>query len=299
MSASLYTLRSSNVRKTFLLMILYLGVFTLFGYIVSVVFDTPIIFYVFVVIAVVMNILSYWNSDKIVLSLSRAKPVDRKEHREVWNILENLCISTGQKMPKFYIMEEKAPNAFATGRNPENSAIVLTTGLMEMLDKNELQGVIAHELAHINNRDTLLMTSVAVLTSVIALIADFGLHMILYGNTEIGSKEEGALKLVLFIVAILLIPIVASVIKLSISRKREFLADSTGALYTRYPEGLASALEKIEGSANEMKHAHSSTAHLFIANPLKGGKKGKGFIKKLFATHPPTSERIDALRKSL
>ncbi len=273
----------------FLIFVIFLG----WGF--SWYYDSQLILYVVVVIALVMNVFSYWNSDKIVLRTTGARPITRESHRELWNITENLCISTGLPMPKLYVMPETAPNAFATGRDPDHAAVVVTDGLLQMLERSELEGVIAHELAHVQNRDTLLMTVVVVLVGFITLLSDFFLRSLIFGGG--GGDRGGQLKLIMMLVGIVLAilsPIVAMVIKMAVSRKREFLADASGALMTRYPEGLANALQKISGYSQPMKNANKATAHLFISNPL-GAKARQGFMKKMFMTHPPVEERIKAL----
>ena len=258
--------------------------------------NSPIILYVVVALALLMNIFSYWNSDKIVIKLTGAKIVKREEQKELWNIVENLSITAGLPMPKLYIVHDPAPNAFATGRNPKHAAVAVTTGLLSILDKTELEGVLAHELSHIGNRDILVSTVAVVLVGFVAIISDIFLRMSLFG---IGGSRNGRAGIILIIVGLvlaILAPIAATLIKLAISRKREFLADASGALLTRYPEGLASALEKIASHGQEMKKTSHDTAHLFIANPFGSGKKASSGVNKLFMTHPPVKERTLALR---
>jgi heat shock protein HtpX len=297
--ATLYTHQDSNVRKTWLLMFTFLVVVIGLGWSFSWYFDSPVILVVAVVLAIVMNFLSYWYSDKIVLSVSGAKPVSRNENRELWNITENLAITAGIPMPRLFIINDSAPNAFATGRDPEHAVIAVTTGLLGMLDRNELQGVIAHEMSHIGNRDILVMTVVVVLVGFVVLLSDFFLRMTLYGHGGRG-RGDGRVQAIMVIVGLVLAifaPIIARLIHFAISRKREFLADASGALLTRYPEGLASALEKIGGYHSPMKKANHATAHLFISSPFGAGKKSaRKFMNRLFMTHPPMEDRIKALR---
>jgi heat shock protein HtpX len=245
-----------------------------------------------------MNIAGYWYSDKISLALAAAKPANREDNLELFRVVENLSITAGLPMPRIYIIDDPAPNAFATGRDKEHAAVAVTSGLLGMMDKNELSGVIAHELSHIGNRDTMLMTVVVVLVGFIAIVANiFTRSMFFGGGRRRGNNNGGEAGLIIMIVGIvftILSPIIAQLIQLAISRKREFLADADGALLTRYPEGLASALAKIEAYGHPMIHANNATAHLFISNPF-GMAAGKG-IAKLFMTHPPTEERIAALR---
>lgn len=265
------------------------------GWIFSYIYQSQAILYIFVAVSLLMNIFSYWYSDKIVLSMYRAQEVNKQNSPVLWNVVENLSITAGLPMPKVYIIPDSQPNAFATGRNKNHAAVAVTSGLLEILNKNELEGVVAHELAHIGNRDILLSTIVVVLVGFVTLISDFFLRSQIFGyhNNERGGNAQVFLMIAGIVLAILS-PIVAVLIQLAISRKREFLADASGALLTRYPEGLASALEKISGHSHEpMRKASNATAHLFISNPF--GSRTKG-LSKLFMTHPPVEERVRALR---
>lgn len=273
---------------TFFILVILLGWFISFYY------QSPGILYFAVIFAILMNIFSYWFSDKIVLKLHKAKPVTRAEYFDLWNATENLAITAGLPMPKLYIIEDPAPNAFATGRNKEHAVVCVTTGLLSILEKNELEGVIAHELSHIGNRDMLISTIVVVMVGFVALLSDLFLRsQILGGGRQRQSGNAGVILLIVGIALAILTPIIATLIRLSISRKREFLADATGALLTRYPQGLAGALRKISAAPMPMRSANNATAHLFIANPFSS-KKTSGF-HKLFMTHPPLEERILAL----
>lgn len=301
MAPNLYTNQSKNIWKTYFLMALFLAIVVALGLFLSAFYGRPEILYFAVIISLVMNVGSYWFSDKIALSLSGAKeidPVTNQEHLELKRIVENLAIAAGLPTPRIYIINDASPNAFATGRNKEHAAVAVTTGLLQILDRSELEGVIAHELAHIGNRDILLGTVVVVLVGLISIASDFFLRSALWGgmggNREGGGRQNPIL-LIVGIVLIVLSPIIATIIQLAISRHREFLADSTGALITRYPEGLASALQKISGVSAEIPLARASnaTAHLYISNPF-GGEALKG-IHKLFMTHPPVEERVKAL----
>jgi heat shock protein HtpX len=295
--ATLYTKQSYNIRKTWFLMGLFFIIIIAIGYGFSYVYGNPSILYFAVFFSIFMNVLSYWFSDKIVLSMSKARLVTREESRELYNVVENLAITAGLPLPKIYIIEDKAPNAFATGRNKNHAVIAVTTGLLEMLDRSELEGVIAHELSHIGNRDILLSTVVVVLVGFVSLLSDMFIRSQIFGFGG-RDREEGGGRSFLMIVGILLAilsPIIATLIHLAISRKREFLADASGALLTRYPEGLASALEKIGKYSGQLKSAHQATAHLFIANPFGAKKSIGGGIKKLFMTHPPIEDRIKSL----
>ena len=238
-------------------------------------------------------ILGYFYSDKITLSISKAHELKHDDNPQLYHIVENLCITAGLPIPKIYMIEDSAPNAFATGRKPEKAVIALTTGLVQKLNRSELEGVIAHELSHIKNYDMLVMTLAVIFAGVIALLSDWFLRWSIYGRR--GNDREGGKLQIIMIVAgfllALLAPLVATMIKLAISRKREFLADASGAMLTRYPEGLAAALEKIGADKEPLEAANKATAHLYIANPLKGK-----FTSKLFSTHPPIEERVRALR---
>ncbi len=293
--ATLYTQQSRNVQKTWFLMTGFLVFIIVLGWFTSLYYGDPTILYFFVGFSFLMNFFSYWFSDKVVLKMSGAKQVSRDTNRELWNVLENLCITSGLPMPKLYIINDMAPNAFATGRDEKHAAVAVTSGLLSMLDRSELEGVLAHELSHIKNRDILVMTIVVMLVGFVTLLSDFMLRWGLRGGGS--NKSDGRIKLIMILVGIVLAilsPLVATIIQLAISRKREFLADASGALMTRYPQGLASALKKISGYSGELKRANHATAHLYIANPFRDKKK-KSFMSKLFMTHPPVEERINAL----
>lgn len=295
--ATLYTHQDSNVRKTWMLMGGFLvGVIAL-GYALSWYLNSPVVLYIAVIFAMFMNVGSYWFSDKIVLKMTGAKPVNLNDAPELYRIVENLAITAGLPLPKIYIVNDPAPNAFATGRDPEHAVVAVTTGLLQLLDKVELEGVIAHEMSHIGNRDMLVMTVAVVLAGFVAIVADIFSRALMYGGGD--NRDRSPVFLILGIVGIVLAPIAAQLIQLSISRKREFLADASGALLTRYPEGLASALEKISNHQQPMARKSHATAHLFIADPFADGKLRAigSHINKLFATHPPAEERIKILRE--
>jgi len=293
--ATLYTHKSENVAKTYLLMAVFLCVVVAVGWAISWYFNNPGILFFAVVLAVVMNVGSYWWSDKLVIKLAGAKPAEEPQWLELNRLVENLAITAGLPKPRVYVITDPAPNAFATGRNAHHAVVAVTTGLLEMLDQNEMQGVLAHELSHIGNRDMLVSTVAVVLVGIITLAADFFLRASFFGG---GNRDsDGKSNPVLAIVAIafvVLAPILATLLQLAISRKREFLADASGTLLTRYPEGLASALRKIGSYPAALKRANNATAHLYISNPF-GPKVAMGGISKLFMTHPPIEERIRAL----
>ncbi len=294
--ATLYTQQSSNVRKTWMLMTGFLVAIVAIGYAASWYTGNPSIIYIAFFFALLMNVGSYWFSDKLVLSMTGAKPVTKAEAPELYNIVENLSITAGLPMPKVYLVQDPSPNAFATGRDPEHAVVAATTGLLAILDRNELEGVMAHEMSHIGNRDMLVMTVAVVLAGFVAMLADFLSRAMFFGSD---NRERSPIFLVLGIAGIILAPIAAQMIQLAISRKREYLADASAALLTRYPEGLASALEKISGAHQPMRHASHATAHLFISDPFGAeGKRSIGQkINHLFATHPPASDRIRILRE--
>ena len=268
------------------------------GWVFSQVYGNPSFVFVAVIFSLFMNFFSYWFSDKIVLAMSGARLIKMEEDLDLYRIVENLCITAGLKMPKIYMINDESPNAFATGRNQEHSAVAITSGLRQMLNKNELEGVIAHELSHIGNKDILISTIIVILVGFVALMSDFFIRAQFFrsrrDNREGGGQAQMIMMLAGIILAILT-PIVAKLIQLAISRKREFLADASGALLTRYPEGLASALEKISKYPVSLKRVNKATAHLYIASPFKG-RQSIGFLTKLFMTHPPAEERIAILR---
>ena len=252
---------------------------------------------IFLIISGFVNLGSYYWSDKLVLKMTGAKPVNKENNLDLYRIVENLTIASGSPMPKIFIMNDPALNAFATGRDPKHAVVVFSSGLLEKLDKLELEGVVAHELSHVRNYDTRLMSIVVVFVGMIALLADIFFRSLWFGGGS-RNRRGGALIIVVGIVVAVLAPIAAQLIKLSISRRREFLADSSGALLTRNPEGLASALLKISNDTTPTNHVSTANAHLFIANPFKG-KQGKNWIARLFQTHPPMAERVKALRSSI
>ena len=296
--ASLYNQAGANVRRTWVLMITFFLVILGIGWALSYVYGDPSILLIAFGISLVMNVGAYWFSDSVSLASAGAKEADSKEYLELHRLVENLAIASGLPKPKVYVIEDTAPNAFATGRDPKHGAVAVTTGLMGMLSRTELEGVIAHELSHIKNRDTLVMTVTVVLVGLVTLVADWGLRMAFSGRNDDDNKL-GIIGLVIGLALIILSPVIAQLIQLAISRKREFLADASGALMTRYPEGLASALEKISGYNVPMRRANHATAHLFIASPFGDSKKEKrSFLNNLFSTHPPVEERIKALRNS-
>lgn len=296
--ASLYTHQSQNIAKTWALMASFFIILIFLGWFLSQYYGSPNILYFAVFFSVTMNVASYWWSDKIVLAMTGAKKANREEFFDLYTVTENLSITAGLPMPKLYVIRDSAPNAFATGRNKEHAVVAATTGLLQLLDKSELEGVVAHELSHIGNRDILISTVVVVLVGFITLIADFFTRSIWFGGgrRERGGGQLGAILMLIGVVLTILSPIIATLIQLAISRKREFLADASGAILTRYPQGLASALQKISRYSRPMVKANHATAHLFIANPFGRKANGSvGFLTKIFSTHPPVEERVAAL----
>jgi heat shock protein HtpX len=296
--ANLYRHAEANIAKTWVYLTGFLLLVILVGWFISYVVQTQAILWFSVAVAILMSFFSYWYSDKIVLGMSRAKEVKKEDAPELYRIVENLSITAGLPLPRIYIIAEAQPNAFATGRSPKKGVVALTAGLLERLDRRELEGVLAHELGHIGNRDILLSTIVVVLVGAVVMLADFFFRIAFWRNMGQGGRggEQARLIMVLFALALaVLAPIFATLLKLAISRKREFLADASGALLTRYPEGLASALEKISQASEPMRTASDATAHLYIASPFKGRER-TSWLHKLFMTHPPVEERVRALR---
>jgi heat shock protein HtpX len=290
--ATLYTQYDKNIRLTWVYITLFLVLVIGVGYVFAGAYGDSAILYVAVAFSVLMSVASYWWSDKIVLSMSNAHELSFAENKEIYRLVENLCITAGLPLPKIYIIDDSALNAFATGRDPKHGVIALTTGIISRLEKSELEGVIAHELSHIGNRDTLVSTVVVILVGFIALLADWFRHFAFFGRDrdERGGHAQDIF-MILGIILSILAPLAALLMQLAISRKRESLADASGALLTRYPEGLARALEKISQDTEPLEVANRATAPLYIANPFKAKK-----LSKLFMTHPPIEERIAALR---
>lgn len=293
--ASIYTQADSNTRKTWFLITFFLVFVIAIGWLFSYVLQSDAILYIAVFLSIAMSISSYWFSDKLVLSMAQAKLIEKKDNPELYRIVENLCITAGLPVPKIYIINEAQLNAFATGRDKNHAVIAVTQGLLQRLDKTELEGVLAHELSHIGNKDMLVSTVVVVLAGIVSLLANFFLRISFLGNRDSDDNRANALLMVLGIFAAILAPIAATLIQLAVSRKREFLADADGALLTRYPEGLARALEKISADVTPMKVANTASAHLYIDSPFNA-KQSKNWFISLFSTHPPIEERIKALK---
>lgn len=297
-----YDLINKNRRESWILIFSFLVVISLLGFVFSQVYENSAILYFAVGFSMFSAFISYYFSDSITLALSKAQEVDRSSNQQLYNIVENLCIAAGLPTPKIYIIDDTAPNAFATGRNPKHAVICVTTGILQKLDKTELEGVIAHELSHIGNYDIRVMTLVVVLVGTITLLADWFLRAGFWGGRKHSNDRDGGnLGQIFFIAGIilaLLSPIIATLIKLAVSRQREYLADASGALLTRYPEGLARALEKISADKEPLEAANKATAHMYIVNPLKDTGHGSvSWFAGLFNTHPPIQDRIKKLRE--
>lgn len=299
-----YTEISKNKTYSVLLIFVFLLVIIGLGFVFSQVYNAPEFVLIAVVFSSVSAFISYFFSDKITLAISHAKEIDLKTQPQLYQVVENLTIAAGLPMPRVYIIEDTAMNAFATGRDPKHAVICVTTGLLSRLDRTELEGVLAHELSHIGNYDIRFMTLVVVMVGVITLLADWMVRFSLFGGKKRDSNDGGnGIFLIIGIILAILSPIIATLIKLAVSRRREFLADSSGALLTRYPEGLALALEKIAADTEPLEAANKATAHLYIANPFKtnavdeNGKSSTSWIANLFNTHPPIEERIKRLRQ--
>lgn len=295
---NLYDQRAANVRRTWFLITGFLIVVIAAGYAVSWYYRSPGVLYLAVALALATNVYAYWASDKLVLSMSRARPASREEFFDFYTVAENMAITAGLPPPKLFVIDDPAPNAFATGRDEKHAVVAATTGLLLMMTRPELEGVVAHEMSHIKNRDMLVMTIAVVLAGFVAILANIFLRVSLWGGSRRDNENGNALVLIFAVVGIVLAPVAAKLIQLAISRRREYLADASGVLLTRYPEGLASALAKIGGYPASMRAPHLATAHLFIGDPFgpkKDGGGSAGWIERLFSTHPPIPDRIKAL----
>lgn len=286
----MYEQISSNKRRTVVLLLFFLALLWALGYLIGKATGNPGLLFFFGIFSIGYAIISYFGGAKMALAVNRAQEIQKQDDPRLWRTVENLAITDGLPMPKVYIMNDPSPNAFATGRNYDNAIVCATSGLLEIMNDNELQGVIAHELGHVKNYDMRVNTLAFALVGVISLIADFFLRWSFFGGED--RENNNQLMILLAFVAAILAPLAATLLQLAISRRREYLADATGALTTRYPEGLASALEKLEKTGSATRVQNTSTAHMFFANPLKG----HSFLN-LFDTHPPLEARIKALRE--
>jgi len=293
--ASVYSYKDSNIRRTWALFAGFFVVVIAIGFVFAQVYQNSAILVFAVLFSVVMSFVSYWSSDRIALTLAHAQQIKREDNPYLWNMVENLSITAGLPVPRVYITPETQINAFATGRDPKHAAIAVTQGALTRLENEELEGVLAHELSHVGNRDILISSVAVVLAGVISLLGDMFLRSMFWGGMgRRDSRDEGgAVFMVIALVLSILAPLGAMLIQLAISRRRESLADASGVLLTRYPEGLIHALEKIAADGAPMRTAKTSTAHLWIADPFKGS--GVAWWRKLFMTHPPIQDRIKAL----
>ena len=295
---TLYTTADRNRLNSFVLLTVFLVLAIAVAWVIGYAYDITWLLPFVVVISSIQSFVAYYYSDTVALAVARAKPVTREENPTLHRLIENLAITAGLPKPKLYIIDDSAPNAFATGRDPSHASIAVTIGLLDKLDKPELEGVLAHELSHVGNYDIRFQSMVVVLVGVVTMISDFLLRHMWWGGRSSSSDEGGQAKAILMIIGIalaILAPLIATLLQLAISRKREFLADSTGALLTRYPEGLASALRKISADTEPLEVANKGTAHLYFANPLKNADGSQSWLQRLFSTHPPADERIAAL----
>lgn len=285
----MYKAIAQNKRRTYMLIAVFIAMVTGLGYIAALMFNgyVPVFTIGALLVASIYALIQYFGAAKLAIKMNGAKEIKKKDYPEYYRTVENLSIAAGMPMPKVYVMKDPAPNAFATGRDPKHGVVCVTTGLLEIMDDTELESVLAHELGHIQNYDIRVMMIVFGLVSAIGLLAD----MLFYAAFFAGGENKHPVFLIIGLVAALLTPFLAMLVQLAVSRRREYLADSTGALLTRYPEGLASALAKIRDHGSVTKRQNTSTAHLFFANPLK-----KGFMSGLMSTHPPVNERISRLR---
>ncbi len=296
--ATLYTQAELNTRKTWLLITAFSIFIIALGWLFSYLLNSFFILVIAIILSILMSFTSFWYSDKMVLKIAKAQPIEKKNNPELYRIVENLSITAGLPLPKIYIIDEAQPNAFATGRDAKHAVVAVTRGLLEKLDRTELEGVIAHELSHIGNKDILLGTVIVILVGIVILLSNWFLKISFWGRMGRKNSRDssGLIMILLGIVAAILAPIAATLIRLAISRKREFLADASGALLTRYPEGLARALEKISNDPTPLKTANTSTSHLYISSPFKD-KQSQNWLTKIFMTHPPIEKRIKILRQ--
>ncbi len=287
----MYGAIGKNKRNTVLIMAAFIGLLAAIGYVASLYFGDVYISYWVIGGALVYTLMQYFIADKLAVSMTGAREIRKKDNPRLYRIVENLSITTGMPMPKVYVIDDPAPNAFATGRNPKHAIVAATTGLMDIMSDRELEGVMAHELGHVKNYDIRVSMIAFGLVSAIGILSDIALRMLIFGGGN--NRNTHPAVIVIGIVLIILAPIIAALIQMAVSRQREYLADATGALTTRDSEGLASALEKLKNHSQPLKRQSSSTAHLFLNNPLK-----KGAFTSMFSTHPPLDDRIKRLKKN-
>ncbi len=291
---------SGNKVKTYLIMFFFVAFVSFFFYLIGKNLGDSTFYLIFgLVFSLISSVGSFYYSDKIVLAMSGAKPADKKTYFDLYTVTENMAIAAGVPMPRVYVIEDNAMNAFATGRDPQHAVVVATTGILQKLNRAELEGVIAHELSHIKNYDIRLMAVVTVLVGTVVFVADWITRSFMWGGVRDSDDDSasGKASFILFIIFLFITPIIATLIQLAVSRRREYLADASGALLNRNPDALADALLKISGDSKILSKASNATAHLFIENPFKKDVKKTSFVAGLFSTHPPVEERIRLLRE--
>jgi heat shock protein HtpX len=287
----MYKSIAANKRNTVLIMAVFVGIIAAVGYAVSLVYGNSSIAIWVIAGAAVYALIQYFAASKLAVAMTGAKEIEKRDNPRLFRIVENLAITTGMPTPKVYLIDDPAPNAFATGRDPKHALVAATTGILETMDDRELQAVMAHEMGHVQNYDIRVSMIAFGLVSAIGILSDIAMRMFFFGGSD--NRNVNPIMLVVGIILIILAPIMAAIIQMAVSRQREYLADATGALTTRDSEGLASALEKLRDYGRPMKNQNSSMAHLFFSNPLKPGS-----IAKLFSTHPPLEDRIARLREN-
>jgi heat shock protein HtpX len=286
----MYKAIAANKRNTILIMAVFIGIISAIGYLVSLYYNNTSVVYWVVIGVAIYTLIQYFAASKLAVMITGARQIEKRDNPRLYRVIENLVITTGLPMPKVYIIDDPAANAFATGRNPQNAIIAATTGLLDIMNDTELEAIMAHEMSHVQNYDIRVSMITFGLTSAIGLLADVILRMFFYGNNR-RSNDTNPVMLVVGIFVVILAPIIAAIIQMAISRQREYLADASGSLTTRHPEALVSALEKLKQYKRPMKRQNTAAAHLFFSNPLKAG-----FFSKLFSTHPPLEDRIARLR---
>jgi len=287
----MYSAIAANKRNTIFIMAAFIGLVGAIGWVISVYYGNTSITYVVLVVALLYALIQYFAAGKLAVVMTGAIQIEKKDNPRLYRIVENLAITTGMPTPKIYIIDDPAPNAFATGRDPKHAIVAATTGILEIMDDRELEAVMAHEMSHVRNYDIRVSMIAFGLVSAIGILSQLAMNMFFYGGNRRQSNDTNPVMLVVGVVLIILAPIAAAMIQMAISRQREYLADASGAITTRDSEGLADALEKLEQYGRPMKNQSTSTAHLFISNPLK-----PGFLSGLFSTHPPLEARIARLR---
>ncbi len=287
----MYSSISQNKRNTVLIMIVFIAIISALGWATSIMYNDYSIFWVVLTVSIVYAIIQYFAAGRLAMAMTGAKEIKKPDAPELWRVVENLAITSGMPMPKVYLINDSAPNAFATGRSPEHAIVGATTGLLEIMDKRELEAVMAHEMSHVKNYDIRVSMIAFGLVSAIGLLADIALRIMFYGDDR--DRNANPIVAIVALAVIILAPILATITQLAISRQREFLADASGAMMTRDAEGLASALEKLKMNSRPLQKQSSATANLFLSNPLQSG-----FFSKMFSTHPPLGDRIKRLRDS-